>query len=99
MDARIPGAHLALLGIIHFSSVSHALKPRRAAARASICKEFQKNLLPALADGCIILLSRAGAQRTPASSNLKRPRKLPNRSREDRIRDTPFNWRRWKHDF
>jgi hypothetical protein len=36
---------------------------------------------------CIILHTREGNLAIPATSNLKRPRTLPNRSREDRIRD------------
>ncbi len=39
---------------------------------------------------CIILHIREGNLAIPAISNLKRPRTLPNRSREDRIRDGPF---------
>ena len=40
--------------------------------------------------GCIILHTREGKLAIPATSNLKRPRTVPYRSREDRIRDGPF---------
>src|ERR1035437_10839237 len=49
-----------------------------------------KNNIPALANGCIILHSRVGERRFPATLNLKRPCKLPNCSREDRIRGGAF---------
>jgi len=45
---------------------------------------------PTKTAGCIILHTREGNLAIPAASNPKRPRTLPNRSREDRIRDGPF---------
>ena len=77
------------------SAHSAVLSPQQCTIRAH---SKAKLSAPTKTARCIILHTREGDLAIPATSNLKRPRALPNRSREDRIRDGPS--REWgeKHD-
>jgi hypothetical protein len=75
-------------------SASNALWPIRM-AHSAVCLPSNalrghypkaKISAPTKTAGCIILHTREGNLAIPAASNPKRPRTLPNRSREDRIR-------------